>query len=73
MTYASDDFDDLTMEERKARRQMELANALVLADLELHCDRHYPEVERENPHDLLRFNWRARQHGLASANVAHFR
>lgn len=55
-----------------ARRRAVEVDALVMADLTAKCPHPYPEV-REDPRELLSYNWRARARGVAASNVAHFR
>ncbi|MGV2980658.1 hypothetical protein ACERNI_10680 [Camelimonas sp. ID_303_24] len=68
--------DELPEQERlyvsAAVQRMIDSSEAHLADLRAHCDREYPDVA-EDPRDLLPFNWRGRLHGVAAANVAHFR
>ncbi|GHE50887.1 hypothetical protein GCM10019059_07510 [Camelimonas fluminis] len=68
--------DELPEQERlyvsAAVQRMIDSSEAHLADLRAHCDREYPDVA-EDPRDLLPYNWRGRLHGVAAANVAHFR
>lgn len=76
MRYRDIDVSDLPLKERAelaaARRRAVAVDEIVMADLKANCPGPYPEA-REDPRELLPYNWRARARGVAPSNVAHFR